>query len=317
MNEISPIDILNAIKNIKGIIYRTPLVFSQKLSKISGAQIYLKLENLQKTGAFKVRGAYNRIIQLTSEERSKGVITASSGNFGIAVAMVSNLFNINTCIIVPKVAPSSKLEKIKKYGANVLIHGENLIEAEVKAKSLSNETGAIFLNTDTDPIVMAGQGTIAYEILEDLPDTNVIMVPAGPGNVLGGISIWAKTINPEIKIYGVQSTRAHTLYECFKQKEIIDVPFGPTICDGLGGKVNPLTFKLALKFVEDIILTDEEELKNAIYWMLTNEHQIIEGSAIVGPAAILQKKIKFNPDQKVVIVITGGNIDLNNLLNLD
>jgi len=310
MNEINPVEILKAKKNLEGIVHHTPLLFSQKLSNMSGAQIYLKLENLQKTGAFKIRGAYNVISSLGSKERSKGVITASSGNFGIAIALVSKLLNIEATIVVPNIAPKLKLSKIAYYGAKIINYGDDLTYSEEKGKELAEKTGAIFLDTDTDPVVMAGQGTIACEILEDLPETDVILVPAGPGNLLGGIALWAKTINPKIKIYGVQSTNAHTLHECFKQRKIIDVPFGPTICDGLGGKVNQLTFDLALRYVEDIILTDEEKLKDAIRWMINNEHQIIEGSAIVGPAAILQKKIVFEANLNVVIVITGGNIDL-------
>jgi threonine dehydratase len=311
LTAISPIEILKAKKNLNGIIYRTPLIYSSKLSEIGGSQIYLKLENLQKTGAFKIRGAYNVISSIPPNKRRYGVITASSGNFGIAVSLVAKMLDLKATIVVPEIAPKSKLEKIKSFKASIVQYGKDLIEAQSKAEELVENTGAVYLDTDTDPVVMAGQGTIACEILEDMPDTDVILVPAGPGNILGGISVWAKSINPSIKIYGVQSTKAHTLYECFRKRKIVDVPFGPTICDGLGGKVNELTFNLALKHVEDIILTEEEELIDAIMWMLKNEHQIIEGSAIVGPAAILQKKIQFKASDKVVIVITGGNIDMD------
>lgn len=315
MEPISPIDILKARKKLNGIVYQTPLVHSLGLSKISGANIFLKLENLQRTGAFKIRGAYNKMSCLTREECNRGVITASSGNFGIAVSLVSEMLGLKATIVVPESAPKLKLQKILFHKANIIRHGKDLIEAESRAHAISKETGEIFLNTDTDPTVMAGQGTISCEILEELPEVAVILVPAGPGNILGGIALWAKTINPKIKIFGIQSSKAHTLYECYKQKRIVDVPFESTICEGLGGKVNQLTLNLALKYVEDIILTDEEKLKDAIIWMMKNEHQIIEGSAIVGPAAILQKKIKFETSQKVVIVITGGNIDLNVILN--
>jgi threonine dehydratase len=178
-----------------------------------------------------------------------------------------------------------------------------------------SKTGATYIPAFEDYKVIAGQGTIGCEILEDMPDTNVILVPVGGGSLISGIALWAKTVNPNIRVVGVQSTAAYTMHECFKAKKIIAVPVPPTIADGLAGGISQMTLDLALKYVDEIVLAKEEELKKAILWVLKNERQVVEGAGVVGPAAILQKKILFESGEKVVVVVSGGNIDME-LLNL-
>jgi len=182
-------------------------------------------------------------------------------------------------------------------------------------KKMISKTGATYIPSFEDCKVIAGQGTIGCEILEEMPDTNVILVPVGGGSLISGIALWAKAVNPNIRVVGVQSTAAYTMHECFKAKKIVDVPVPPTIADGLAGGISQMTLNLALKYVDDIVLAKEEELKKAILWVLKNERQVVEGAGIVGPAAILQRKIRFNLGEKVVVVISGGNIDME-LLNL-
>ena len=308
-------EILKARKNLEGVIYRTPLTYSKKLSEISGAEVYLKWENLQKTGSFKLRGAYNKISSLTSEERSKGVITASAGNHALAVALVAKMMNLKAIVVVPENAPKIKVERCRALGAEVVLEGANYDESVTYCKTMISEAGATYIPSFEDYKVIAGQGTIGYEILEEMPETNVILVPVGGGGLISGIALWAKTVNPNIKVVGVQSTAAYTMHECFEAKKIVEVPVPPTIADGLAGGISQMTLNLALKYVDEMVLAKEEELKKAILWILKNERQVVEGAGIVGPAAILQRKIRFKPSKKVVVVISGGNIDME-LLNL-
>ena len=315
MMMFSPAEILKAKKILEGVIYHTPMTCSQKLSEISGAKVYLKWENLQKTGSFKLRGAYNKISSLTSEERSKGVITASAGNHALAVALVAKIMNLRAILVVPENAPKIKVELCRALEAEVLLEGANYDESVTYCKKIVSETGATYVPSFEDYKIIAGQGTIGYEILEEIPDINVILVPVGGGGLISGIALWAKTVNPEIRVVGVQSTAAYTMHECFKARKLVDVPVPPTIADGLAGGISQVTLDLALKYVDEMVLAKEEELKKAILWVLKNERQVVEGAGIVGPAAILQNKIRFKPNEKVAVVVSGGNIDIE-LLDL-
>jgi len=312
---LSAVEILKAKKNLEGIVYRTPLTYSKRLSEISGAEVYLKWENLQKTGSFKLRGAYNKVCSLTPEERSKGVVTASSGNHGLAVAFVANMMGVKATVVVPENAPKIKVERCRAFGAEVVLRGANYDESVIHCMKIVSERGATYIPAFEDYKVIAGQGTIGCEILEEMPDTDTIIVPVGGGSLISGIALWAKTINSNIRVVGAQSTAVYTMYECFKAKKIVDVPVLPTIADGLAGGISQMTLDLVLKYVDEIVLAKEEELKSAILWVLKNERQVVEGSGVVGPAAILQGKIRFKPSERVVVVISGGNIDME-LLDL-
>ena len=313
MMTLSPAEILKAKKKLEGVVYRTPLTYSKKLSEKSGAETYLKWENLQKTGSFKLRGAYNKISSLTPEERSKGVITASAGNHALAVALVAKMMNLKAIVVVPENAPKIKVEQCRALEAEVVLKGANYDESVTYCKTMISKTGATYIPSFEDHKVIAGQGTIGCEILEEMSDTNVILVPVGGGSLISGIALWVKTVNPNIRVVGVQSTAAYTMHECFKAKKIVDVPVPSTIADGLAGGIAQMTLDLALKYVDEIVLAKEEELKKAILWVLKNERQVVEGAGVVGPAAILQRKIRFKPTEKVVVVISGGNIDMEPL----
>jgi len=315
MMTLSAVEILKARKNLEEVVYHTPLTYSKKLSEISGAEVYLKWENLQKTGSFKLRGAYNKIISLTPKERNKGVITASAGNHALAVALVAKMMNLKAIVVVPENAPKIKVEQCRALEAEVVLKGANYDESVTYCKKMVSETETTYIPASEDYKVIAGQGTIGCEILEEMPDTSMILVPVGGGGLISGIALWAKTVNPNIRVVGVQSTAAYTMYECFKAKKIVDIPVPPTIADGLAGGISQMTLDLALKYVDEIVLAKEEKLKKAILWVLKNERQVVEGAGIVGPAAILQGKIRFKPSEKVVVVISGGNIDME-LLNL-
>jgi len=312
---LSAVEILEARKNLAGVVYCTPITYSRALSQLSRAEIYLKWENLQKTGAFKFRGAYNKIYSLPPEERSRGVITASTGNHALAVALVSKMMDIKATVVVPENAPKVKVEQCRDLGAEVVLKGANYDESLVYCKRMVSETGATYIPAFEDYKVIAGQGTIGCEILEEIPDTDTLIVPIGGGGLISGIALWAKTVNPKVRVVGVQSTAAYTMYECFKAKKIVDVPVPLTMADGLAGGISEMTLDLVLKYVDEIVLAEEEELKSAILWILKNERQVVEGSGAVGPAAILQGRIQFKRGEKTVAVISGGNIDME-LLNL-
>lgn len=307
------VDVLKARKTVSGSIERTPLTHSRGLSDISGAEVYLKWESLQRTGSYKVRGALYRMSLLSEEERRKGVITASAGNWALGVALGARSLGISATICVPTNTPKVKVSKCEALGAEVVLHGSYFDEAFAHCQKLAKSSGRTFVSGTDDFNVMAGHGTVGLEILEDLPDVGTIVCPVGGGGLLSGIATWAKTVNPAIKMVGAQSTAAYTLHECFKAKKLVDVPVPPTMCEGLAGGITQLNLDLALKWFDDIVLADEERLKDAILWLMRNERQIVEGSAVVGPAAILQGEIRFRKDEKVAVVLSGGNIDLDRL----
>lgn len=307
------VDVLKARKVLAGAIERTPLTYSKALSDLSGAEVHLKWENLQKTGSYKVRGALYRMSLLSSEERSRGVITASAGNWALGVALGSKSLGISATICVPENTPKVKIDKCEALGAEVVLHGSYFDEAFAHCQELAKHSGKTFMSGTDDLQVMAGHGTVGLEILEDLPDAKTIVCPVGGGGLLSGIATWAKTVRPSTRIVGAQSTAAFTLHECFKAKRLVEVPVPPTICEGLAGGISQLNLDLALRWFDDIVLADEGRLKDALIWLMRNERQIVEGSAVVGPAAVLQAKLKFERGEKVAIVLSGGNIDLDRI----
>lgn len=313
---LDAVEILKAKRNLLGVANRTPLTHSRALSDLSGAEVYLKWENLQKTGAYKFRGAYNRICSLTLDEKKVGVVTASSGNHAMAVSLASRLLDVKATVVVPENAPKVKLEKIRMFGANLIMKGANFDESLVHCMDLADKTGAVYVPGTEDHKVMAGQGTIACEILEELPDVSTIIAPIGGGGMITGIGTWAKTVNPRIRVVGAQSTEARAMYESFKAGRLTEIPVTPTIADGLAGQISQMAFDHVRRVVDDIFLADETELKRTILWMLANERQVIEGSSAVAPALILQKMIHLGRSERTAIVISGGNVDTH-VLGLD
>jgi threonine dehydratase len=304
------IDILKARKVIQNKINPTPLTYSEALSQISGAEVYLKWENLQKTGSYKPRGALYRASLLTADERNTGVITASAGNWALGIALACKLMGIEATICVPANTPRVKIERCRSLGADLVLYGRHYDEAYAHSQELTKETGKVYVSGTDDFNVIAGYGTLGLEILEDLPDVETIIAPVGSGGLLTGIATWAKTVNPAMRIIAAQSTATNTMHDCFKARGLLEVPIPPTMCEGLAGGITQLNLDNALRLFDDVVLCDEEQLREAILWVIKNERQVIEGSASVGPALILQQRLRFRPVEKVVIVISGGNIDL-------
>ncbi len=311
---------LNKIKKarerLKDIVYNTPFPNAPKLSQEVGNEIYLKKENLQTTGSFKLRGAFNKIASLPEEKRKKGVIAASAGNHAQGVAFGANYFNIPSIIVMPEATPLTKVSGVKEYGGEVVLAGNNYDEAYEYALNLAKEKGLEFIHPFADEEVMAGQGTIALEMLEIIPDLDYIIVPVGGGGLISGIASAAKQINPHIKIVGVTAEGAPAMRLSFLSGSVQDTSYVKTIADGIAVRdTSPITYKIIKETVDDIVEVDDEEIANAILFLMEKQKIVVEGAGAVGVAALLHHKIKFGSPKKVGIVISGGNIDVT-MINL-
>ncbi|WMJ79700.1 threonine ammonia-lyase [Clostridium sp. MB40-C1] len=305
---------LNKIKkaqeNIKGVARRTPLFYSSTFSKQSGYEIYLKCENKQKTGAFKLRGAYNKIANLTQEEKNRGVMASSAGNHAQGVAYAATAFGIKSTIVMPATAPMSKVNATKGYGAEVVQFGEVYDECYTKAVEIQKETGATFVHPFNDEDVMAGQGTIALEILEDIPDMDAILVPIGGGGLIAGIAVAAKSINPNIKVIGVQAEIIASTKESLKAGKVVTVDGVKSLADGISVKTpGDLSFKYIKQYVDDVVTVSEDEISYAEFKLMETSKLIAEGAGATPLAAVLAGKIKID-GKKVAVLISGGNIDI-------
>ena len=301
-------DFIKAKEKLSKVLLETHLIYSPIFSKESGNKVFIKPENLQKTGSFKIRGAYNKISNLTDAEKKRGVIASSAGNHAQGVAYGAKEAGIKAVIVMPKSTPLIKVESTKQYGAEVILHGDVYDDAYKKAKELEEKEGYVFVHPFNDEDVLDGQGTIALEILEELPETDIILVPIGGGGLISGIACAAKILKPEIKIIGVEPEGAASAYEAIKENKIIELKEANTIADGTAvKKIGDLNFEYIKKYVDEIITVSDYELMEA-FLLLVEKHKIIaENSGILSVAAT--KKLK-EKNKKVVSVISGGNIDV-------
>jgi len=317
MNSISLKDINNARNRLKGVSRITPVLYSYCLKEISGADVYMKLENLQRTGSFKLRGAYNKLYSLTESDKkeviSKGVIAASAGNHAQGVSLAARLLGIKATIVMPEGTPITKVFTTKDYGAKVILKGKNFDEALQHAKDLESETGAIFIHPFDSPEVIAGQGTIGLEIIENSPELDAIFVPIGGGGLAAGISIAIKENNRNIKIIGVQAENAPSMFSSRKKGRIVETECSYTIADGIAvRKPGELTFQIIQKYIDDIITVNESEIAQAILFLIERERIITEGAGAVSLAGFLKKKDQLS-GRKISLIVSGGNIDVNML----
>lgn len=308
---ISYEDILKARKQLEGVIHETPLHYSSTFSELSHNNVYLKLENLQKTGSFKVRGAYNKILSLSSEERKKGVIAASAGNHAQGVAYSCQMLNIPCTIIMPLGAPLSKIEATKGYGATVELTGHSFDDALAQALKLQKQTEATFVHAFDDDAIIAGQGTIGLEILEQCSDADAIVCPIGGGGLIAGTLKAIKTYNPEIKVFGVQARSCNSMSQSLEQKKPTLIDALPTMADGIAvKKPGEKTFDIVKKYVDDIFVVDEMELARTMLLLLERNKLLVEGSGASALAALMYQKIPIK-DKKVVAILSGGNVDIS------
>lgn len=307
-------DIREARQRIQSVVQKTQLGFSQSCSQIAGTDIYLKFENEQKTGSFKIRGAYNKISSLSDADKSKGIIASSAGNHAQGVAFSASRLGVKSRIVMPMFAPHVKVGATKAYGAEVILHGQIYDDAYDYARQLEREKGYIFVPPYEDPLIIAGQGTIGLEILEDLPDVDSVVVPIGGGGLMSGVAVAIKALRPQCKVYGVQAERVPTLFQMFHKMPISPVDAkirNSTIADGIAVKKasSYILDQYLRRYVDDIVTVTEDEIAQAIVFLLERAKTVVEGSGAVVWSAVAKNKLSLG--KKSVLILSGGNIDLN------
>jgi threo-3-hydroxy-L-aspartate ammonia-lyase len=309
MSSVTFADVISAAQQLKGYAHRTPVVTSRVLNEQVGAEVFLKCENLQRMGAFKFRGAFNSLSRLTPEERERGVIAFSSGNHAQAVALSGTLLGIRTTIVMPNNAPALKVTATREYGANVIIYDVETQDREQVAKELQAEYGYTLIPPYDYPHVIAGQGTSALELLEDVPDLDALLVCTGGGGLLSGCAIAAKGKSDKVKVYGVEPEVANDAYLSFKTKQLHTIKNPPTIADGTRTpSLGKITFPLVLEYVDDMVTVSEQDLKDAMKFAFYRLKLVIEPSGALSLAAVLSGKFKLNGGL-IGAIVSGGNVD--------
>lgn len=303
--------IRRAHKRIAGIARHTPLLRSHMFGEVAGCEVYLKAEYQQVTGSFKIRGALNRMAALTAKQRARGVVAASMGNHAQGVAFAASHFGIRSTIVMPHMAPLSKLRATQGYGATVAMHGESLEECVIEARRIERETGAIFVHAYDDWDIIAGQGTLALEVLDDLPDADALVVPLGGGGLLAGVAIAAKALRPGIRLIGVQAAGCAAFPAALAAGAPIALPSASTIADGIRVKQpGDKTFPIVRDLVDQVVTVDDEAISRTIVQLVERRKLVVEGAGAISLAALLTRTLDLPPAAKVVAVLSGGNIDV-------
>jgi len=311
-------DVYKARQKIANIATKTPLISSPWLTEVVGASVYLKLECLQKTGSFKIRGAANKMLSLAADEKERGVITVSSGNHGRAVSYVARQLGIKAVICMSERVPSSKVEAIKRLGAETVVYGKSYDEADKHALRLQEERGLTMIHPFDDPFIIAGQGTIGLELLEDLPELDAVVVPLSGGGLMSGIALALKPTSPTIRATGVSMDRAPVMYHSLRAGAPIEMEEEDTIADALAGGIgldNQYTFRMIQQYVDDTVLVSEEEIADAMAFALEKHHLVVEGGGAVGIAALLHRRVR-RVGRNVIVVVSGSNVELALLLKV-
>ncbi|WP_319781151.1 threonine ammonia-lyase [Maridesulfovibrio sp.] len=304
---VTPELIQEAAQRLRGHVQRTPLVAGGMLSKRTGTDLYLKLENMQYTGAFKERGAYNKMVTLSRTEREHGVIAASSGNHAQAVAYHAKLLGIPSVIVMPEVTPHTKIRRTRSLGGDVIIHGKEFDESLAFALQKAEKDGLTFIHPFNDPLVIAGQGTVGLEIMQDQPETEIMLVPVGGGGLIAGCATAAKNLNPKLKVYGVEAASYAAMHQMMHHEPVRTG--GETLAEGIAVHTpGQLPWSIDERLLEDVLVVDEEHIAHAITRIWSEHKLVAEGAGAVGVAALLQHSGMFS-GKKVATPITGGNID--------
>jgi threonine dehydratase len=305
-------DVQAARARIRDRIYLSPCARSETLSKLTGTNALLKLENLQMTGAYKERGALNKLLQLPAGERERGLITASAGNHAQAVAYHAGRLGVKATIVMPEATPIMKVANTRAHGARVVLHGANYDEAYAEARRLEQAEHLTFVHPFDDPDVIAGQGTVALEILEQDPEVDAVLVPIGGGGLVSGVGAVVKALRPGAKVVGVEAEVLPSMLQALEAGRPVTLDPANTVADGIAVKrAGDLTFEHVRRLVDEVVTVSEEEIASAILYLLEREKTVVEGAGAVAVAALMQRKVRGLEGRRVVSIVSGGNIDVN------
>ncbi len=310
--EVTLADVYAAQQVLRDQLIATPMLPELRLTRLLGARVFLKAESLQRSGSFKIRGAYNRISRLSEEERRRGVITASAGNHAQGVALAARLFQVPATIVMPEFAPLTKVVNTRNFGAEVILHGSSFDDAVAHARALQAETGATFVHAFDDPFVIAGQGTIGLEILSALPEVDMILVPVGGGGLISGIAIAVKALKPSVRVIGIQSDVCPSVMASLRGQAFTPPAMVATIADGIAVKhPGELTMHYIRRLVDDVVTVSDDDIACAIAHCAQYARLVVEGAGAAGAAALLSGAVRPEADEVVCAVLCGGNIDGN------
>jgi threonine dehydratase len=308
-------DVLAAARRLEGVVRRTPLERSDALSARVGVDVHLKLETLQRTGSFKLRGACNRVATLTDAERARGLVTASAGNHGQGVAFAARRYGARATVFVPAGAPETKRRRIARHGAELRLVDGGYDAAHAAAEAHEAETGAFFVHAFSDPQTVAGQGTVGLEIFSDLPEAKTVLVPVGGAGLINGIGLVARALGDRVRVVGVQTHVTSGMHDSLAAGRVVPAPTGPTMCEGLEGDVDQAGFELARRLVDEIVLVSEDAVRRAVRWLYVEEGVVAEGSAAVVAAALLEGAVG-GLRGPVAAVLSGSNLDAARLASI-
>jgi threonine dehydratase len=311
---VTIVDIEKAHKRISDFIFETPCIFSEDLSKITGASVFLKLDNMQRTGSFKERGALARLLLLDTQERAKGVVTASAGNHGQAVAYHASRLGIPAQVFMPLNSPAIKISRTENYGAKIHLGGDNYDDAHQAALLFAEKTGAFYLHAYDDAAVISGQGTVALEIKKQLPNTDMVIVPVGGGGLISGIAVAMKALSPQTQVIGVEPSVMPSMAKAIAAKGPVKLLTAHTIADGIRVRlVGKLTYAICAHLVSNWISVDDDQIARAILFLLEQQKTCAEGAGAAGVAALLDRKIPSIRNKCICVLVCGGNIDVYTL----
>lgn len=307
---ITPAHLLAARRSVRSYVWHTPLMPSAALSRLSGGDVYLKLECWQRTGSFKLRGALNKLISLSPGERARGIVTASAGNHGLGVAYAAQVLGLPSVLIfVPENASATKVERLESFACEVRRAGVDYDAAHAFAVAYARERDVVYVSAYDDPAVVAGQGTVGLEVMDDLPDTDLLLVPVGGGGLIAGIAHAAKAVNPAVRIVGLQPDASPAAFLSLRDGRPYETyPAAPTICDGLAGGFGRVPYQLAAHLLDQIVVVTEDQVRQAVRWLVAHEQLVVEGSGAIAVAPLLSGQLRV-AQQKVVAVLTGRNLD--------
>lgn len=312
MPEIFLAEIKQARERIKSKVNKTPCLYSLPLSRITKKEVFLKLENLQITQSFKVRGSSNKIALLSKEQKERGVVASSTGNHAMGISLAAFRSGVKAIVVVPEIIPLSKIDKIKENKAEVILKGKALDDAIIYAQSLADDKGYIYISSGDDCDIIAGNGSMALEIMEEVPQVEIIVCPIGVGGGISGVSLAAKQTRKDIKIIGVEASGAPSMLESVKANRIVELPSVNTLADGIAVKrPGKLCFEIVKKYVDDIVTVSDEEIKSAIITLARETKVVAEGAGAASVAALLFNRFHIKDNSNLVCIVSGGNIDLS------